>query len=420
MMKPACAALILITVIALLLRLWRLDVPNNYMFDEVYHVVSAEAYAKNDPAGYEWWHKAPKPGTAYEWLHPPLAKLWQALGIVLFGDRAIGWRIFSALFGTLSIPMLYALTLRAFTDHRMALLAAFLWSIDWLAFVQSRIAMNDIFLAFFVILAAFCMVSFLRAYPKRWLFWGFLSTVSIGLAVSTKWSGVYLVPIALFFLNGKIICESVFTQKTYKILLINIFVLLVPLLLYLTSYGQWWLQGHTWVQFEELHQQIWWYQTNLKATHPYQSQAWMWPLGFRPVWIYVYHDLGSIGNIYATGNPLIWWAGLLSSLMLLIKMWQSRWKSKAWLLGFFAAAYFVFWVPWLFSPRIMFLYHYLPALPFLYVLLAYCLVTSFSRQTAFFFVSTAFLLFLFYLPHLNGLPVPIWLDRLYYWFPSWR
>ncbi|PIS22097.1 hypothetical protein COT50_03725 [candidate division WWE3 bacterium CG08_land_8_20_14_0_20_41_10] len=31
------------------------------------------------------------------------------------------------------------------------------------------------------------------------------------------------------------------------------------------------------------------------------------------------------------------------------------------------AYYFIFWLPWVFSPRLMFIYHYLPSVPFLVV-----------------------------------------------------
>jgi dolichyl-phosphate-mannose--protein O-mannosyl transferase len=33
--------------------------------------------------------------------------------------------------------------------------------------------------------------------------------------------------------------------------------------------------------------QMWWYHTNLVATHDYTSQWWSWPLMYRPVWFYV-------------------------------------------------------------------------------------------------------------------------------------
>jgi hypothetical protein len=66
-------------IFSLLLRLFRLSIPQRYIYDEVYHVVTVKAIAANNPDGYEWWHESPEPDTAYDWLHPPLAKLIQAV-----------------------------------------------------------------------------------------------------------------------------------------------------------------------------------------------------------------------------------------------------------------------------------------------------------------------------------------------------
>lgn len=411
--------LLLITALASLVRLWRLDIPASYMFDEVYHVVSAQSYAQNDPAGYEWWHSSPKPGTAYEWLHPPVAKLFQAFGIVVLGDWSFSWRILSTVFGVASIPLLYLLAVKLLKNNAAALLAAFLWSIDWLMFVQSRIAMNDIFVTFFVILTACLFVAFWQEYPKGWLRNILLVSIGLGLAVSTKWSGVYIVlPLSIF---STVILARVSHPRgvmVFRLGAILSSLVCISLILYVLSYGQWWLQGHTWSQFRQLHQQIWWYQTNLKATHGYQSPAWSWPLASRPVWYQVEYQPAAIGNIYAMGNPLAWWPGLFAACYALVRVFRNRMDRFA--LAFLFVCYIIFWIPWIFSPRIMFLYHYLPALPFLYIMLSYVLVKKVSIQYIIWYATLLGILFLFYLPHLNGLPVPRWLDNLYYWFPSWK
>src|SRR5688572_31116093 len=69
------------------LALWRLTIPSKPFFDEVHYLPAARAIlALSHPANPE---------------HPPLGKEIIALGIALFGDRPLGWRIFSALFGAL-------------------------------------------------------------------------------------------------------------------------------------------------------------------------------------------------------------------------------------------------------------------------------------------------------------------------------
>ena len=92
--------LLIILFFASLTRFWNLGYPKNYIFDEVYHAFTAQAYAQNDPRGYEWWHQSPVKGTAYEWLHPPLSKLLMAVSISVFGNNSFGWRFTPAIFGS--------------------------------------------------------------------------------------------------------------------------------------------------------------------------------------------------------------------------------------------------------------------------------------------------------------------------------
>src|SRR3989338_9775352 len=87
-------------VFSFLVRIWRISEPNRYYFDEVYHVVTARAYSQNNPAAYDPFAPPPEEGTAYDWLHPPLAKLIQASSIKLLGDKPVAWRLPSAIFGT--------------------------------------------------------------------------------------------------------------------------------------------------------------------------------------------------------------------------------------------------------------------------------------------------------------------------------
>src|SRR3989344_3750125 len=108
-----------IVLIAFLVRVIRLDVPHEWVFDEVYHGLSAEAYALNDPRGYEWWNTSP-PDLAYEWLHPPLGKLFMAASIKLFakpyipeskaapldGRTTFAWRFPGTIFAALTVLVL--------------------------------------------------------------------------------------------------------------------------------------------------------------------------------------------------------------------------------------------------------------------------------------------------------------------------
>jgi dolichyl-phosphate-mannose--protein O-mannosyl transferase len=75
-------------------------------------------------------------------------------------------------------------------------------------------------------------------------------------------------------------------------------------------------------------------------------------------------------------------------------------------------------VPWAASPRIMFLYHYLPAIPFLSIATGYVLRRSPKLILGYFIAGS--LLFVYFYPHWAGLTIPLWLDKSYYWISSWR
>jgi len=81
-------------------------------------------------------------------------------------------------------------------------------------------------------------------------------------------------------------------------------------------------------------------------------------------------------------------------------------------------SYLIFFVPWAASPRIMFFYHYLPSLPFLSIATAYVLRRNMKIIP--YFLTIAFILFIYFYPHWAGIKIPLWLDTSYYWFSSWR
>ena len=415
-----------ILVFAFVTRVWNLGFPKTYYFDEVYHAFTAEAYARNDPKGYEWWNTPPE-GFAYEWLHPPLAKLIQAGSIKLLGDTSFAWRFPGVIFACATILVLFCFGKSLFGTKSIGLIAAFLYAIDGLSFVQSRITMNDIYLAFFLTLAFFLFWRYLQLKqkgkedPRRLPVVGLV----LGLACATKWTGAYGVGIIGFLWFIHLLASGPKKDIGYllkQLCLGVVSFILIPAGVYISSYLQFWLQGHTLAQFKELHNQIWWYQTTLQATHPYQSIAASWPILYRPVYYFADYSTKLVSNIYALGNPLIWWGGLLMVLGLVVAFIRGV------LLNFKSVFYnpkliilFGYWglfFPWVFSPRCMFIYHYLPSIPFMCIAIAYVLRRN--SKLIFPFLVISFSLFVYFYPHLSGLKIPAWLDTSYYWFSSWR
>lgn len=392
--KTAKILLVIILVWSLATRLFALVSPDHEYFDEVYHAFTARQLLHGNIKVWEWWNESPE-GFAYEWTHPPFAKLAMVASMLVVGETSFGWRLPAALFGTGCVYLIYVLTKELFRKEKVALLAAFLFSLDGLALVLSRIGMNDIYLVFFLLLT---LVLFLKNKI-------FFSSISLGLAASAKWTTLWLLPVLLV----------TFILKQKKIKLSYLSFLVIPVALYIGSYLFMFTSGHTFDIFWGMQKQMWWYHTGLVATHPFSSPWWSWPVLGRPLWLYTSGEHnGLISNIYAMGNPIIFWGGLVSIFGTIIYALKDKSKSAA----FVVIAYAGLFMPWAFSPRIMFLYHYFPAVPFLCISLAYCLCRS--PKLIIPFLILAGVVFLYFFPRLTGLPVPLWLNESYYWLPSWR
>ncbi len=384
----------LILAFAFLTRIFDLSNPPTMYFDEVYHAFTAKVILHNDPKAWEWWNTPPE-GFAYEWTHPPLAKLGMVLGMMIFGENSFGWRVPGALLGVGAVLMVYLLAKEIFKDESVAIISAGVFSLDGLALVMSRIGMNDSYILFFTLLSIYL---FLKQKD-------FLSAVSFGLALSSKWSAIWAIPIFGF----------IWLRRKNKFSKSLIWFLILPPVIYLLSYFDLFLTGHGLDVWWGMQQQMWWYHTGLRATHPYTSLWWSWPLLIRPIYLYTSDEIeGSVARIYAFGNPLVFWFGLTSVLASSYYAFVERNKK----LALVAFSYFIFFVPWALSPRIMFLYHYLPSIPFMAIATGYVLRRNAKLVIGYF--AAILLIFLYFYPHWAGLQIPLWLDRSYYWVASWR
>jgi len=520
----------LIIAFAFATRVYQVGKIQSYIFDEVYHAVTAKLIARNDPRAYEWWNDPPEPNTAVDWLHPPLAKYTQAAGMLAFGETPFGWRISSVIFGTLVILATALLAETLFEDKRISLLAAGIASMDGLLLVQSRIAMNDIHVTFFIILTFLFYLKYRKSQEKIFLL--FVTGLCAGLACASKWSGTFALGTVIFF-EMITLCQKIYryiiqykddtflkthirgttftssiqsifeVARTREVVRTNIktiwtygvkvltFLILLPAVIYVLGYTHMFMQGKTlvceedfaqqgscycentnswWVEglkkimpsraeqwealearggckrlishFSELHKEIWWYQTNLKATHQYQSRPWQWFLDIRPVWMYVNYNGDNISNIYAQGNPILFWVGdiavVITLLFVVKKIFDQLTNGgsnslQTWSLRFLLVAYFSVWAFWQFSPRIMFFYHYTPAVPLLAIILSYWLVKlqnlgndpyfgkSKIRTLTVSILLLLFLTFCLFYPNWTGIEVPMsFAQKVYYILPSWR
>jgi len=408
---------VFILLFAFLTRFVRLGNPPNFIFDEVYHAFTAQQMFKGNHAAWEWWNTPPT-GFAYEWTHPPIAKEFMVLAIYIYGDNAFAWRFFSAVFGVGSIVLVYFIARVLFKDRKVAIFSSLALSLDGLFLTMSRIAMNDSYFLFFALLA---ILLFLK---KRKL----LMAIFLGLAIASKWTGIFAIVI-IFIVS---FFKYAFSKKEVGILKFifqqYIYLFLIPLLIYLVSYLPFFLGKHSppyanWSNlqtFIELQRQMWWYHTSLKATHSYQSTPIQWIFDLRPVWLFVNYQKNSIANIYTLGNPLFMWFGLVSVVFL---VWEFI-KKQSFNIGIILIFYLGFFIPWIFSPRIMFNYHYLPSVPFLAIAIGFVLNRLLKvpngKILVFAFFLLLFFLFFYFYPLWVAIYIPKGLYNSYFWFSSWK
>lgn len=392
--------LIIILLLSAFLRLFRLDYPNKYVFDEVYHSFTAKEFLAGSKVAWEWW-TTPPPGVAYEWTHPPLAKEIMVFSMLItHSNNAWAYRLPGVLFGILSVYLVYLLGLKLFKNKTAALISGFVFSIDGLNFVQSRTGMNDIYHV------CFMLVSILFILNRKF----FLSAVFWGLALSSKWAAIYLLPmyfVMAFYFFATL--KSKMQQLRFyfgKIILIGAYFIFIPPFIYLLSYLPFFLPGHTFEQFIQLQQQMWWYHTNLKATHDYTSPWWSWPLNLYPVWYFVDYGKDTIANIFASGNPIVFWVGTVTVVLTALQAI----KEKSFNLFIVVLGFLIFWLPWAISPRIMFLYHFSPSVPFLSLALGYQLSleleNSKRKKAVYILLFLIALSFILIFPYLTGIPIP--------------
>ncbi|MFL6024275.1 MAG: phospholipid carrier-dependent glycosyltransferase, partial [Marmoricola sp.] len=92
-------------------------------------------------------------------VHPEVGKYLIGLSELIFGMDPSGWRMAPAIIGGLMVFVMIRLARRVTGSTMLGLLAGVLMCFDGLQFVLSRLALLDIFEAFFVLCAISCMVA---------------------------------------------------------------------------------------------------------------------------------------------------------------------------------------------------------------------------------------------------------------------
>ncbi len=388
--------LILLILFAFISRGLFLDQPAGTVFDEVHYVKAARAYLAGQPDT--------------NWEHPPLGKMCIALGITIFGDNALGWRFFSYLLGCLAVILVFLLARALGLGWGGALFAAVFYATDFMAFIQGRMAMLDLFVAFFALLALFFVARF---YRTRWRLDFLCTLVALGFALASKWSAAYLVvALGVFFLVFPPfrLGRRAWLSFLGNGLLVFLAFLIVVGGLYLFCYSYYFSFGNDLANLVKLHTDAWAWHTRAVIDHPYASPWWSWPLMTKGVWYaYSTNPAGLTEGILAIGNPIIWYGGGIALLILLGSLpWWAR-RRDAFLRGFILFGFLVNYLPWIISSKGGFIFYMLPGVPFYGLALAALIQRGWrrpiTRVIGWVVLVLAFLAFLAFYPLLTGLPV---------------
>jgi dolichyl-phosphate-mannose--protein O-mannosyl transferase len=416
--------------------------PSDYMqntyFDEIYFVRTAEQYLHLQ--------------LPYEWTHPPLGKLIQASGILVFGFNPFGWRIMGVIFATLMIPLIYLLGKKLFGTWIGGFTSAFLLTFDFMHFTMARLGTADTYVVFFSLASQLFFLIYLKnVLDKGWrtsVVPLFLAVTFAALGFSTKWLVLFgflgqLAILASLRLSEVKKLKGSITAKFYALLdrpyseIVGF--LLLGIVIYFIVYIPDMLAGRSFLGVLNLQEQMYIYQSTLKATHPFASPWYSWPFMFNPLsanthvplWLEIaYLPNGTESTIVLMGNPAVWWLGFAAIIgltvftVLTIFKKQFSFSLKNNLPAVFIIVIFFFqWLVYIFISRITFIYHFYSNVPLL------CLGSAFivnrywnnkwGKMLAVAYFALVVALFVLFYPVISGEPISTSFINSLHWFKSW-
>ncbi|MBD8506146.1 phospholipid carrier-dependent glycosyltransferase [Hoyosella sp. G463] len=475
-----------LAVLAAITRFARLGTPTDGgmpVFDEKHYVTQAWQMLRGG-----WVEENPAYGLV---VHPPLGKQLIALGEAMLGYSALGWRFSAAAAGVVLVVLVTRIARRLARSTLVGAIAGLLVLVDGLTFVTSRMGMLDIFLVVLVVAAFGCLVidrddvrsRFARAYEEgrigasalgprmgvRW--WRFAAGVLLGLAVATKWSGLYFIA----FFGVMSVALDLAARYRYRVrrplrgtlardMAPALWALLVvPAGVYLGSYWAWFASetgvdrhavgrdvgtGGAWSFLPDAVRSLWHNHANILEfhagltnsaghVHPWESKPWTWPMGLRPM-LYYFVDGPEISGCGAAscvravmllGTPALWWAALP------VIAW-SAWRIVAHRDGRHAlvlTGYLAGFLPWFVNlDRQMYYFYAAPMAPFLVMMVALTLgdllrasARSEERRVLARLVVCCYLAlvivnFAWLYPILTAVPISEEFWQWQLWLPSWR
>lgn len=390
-------------LVGLWARVWKLGFPGQRVWDEIYFPVMARKFLE---------------GTYQFDLHPPLGKFIIAVGIVVFGDTPIGWRVMPLLFGWAMIPLGAALGWYLMREKVAALLLAAFIAGETFLIAYSRIGIMDGILVFFTLATVLAALRVERRSQVLWV------AVLLGLSISVKWAVLMVVvPVGYVLWRRGFFRE--FVASLWVSAVLYIVIVYIGALVAVTT-NPWEAWQWTWSWHLKAAEKI-----TAAIPNSWGSPWWSWPLMLRPIRL---SDLfatasGDLQVISTLGNPVLWYGSTLAVVAGIVEAARRLVARKPIaddplvpiLLG-----YVFLLLPWIPGTRIPYIYNYLPSYAFALMALVYWLVQLWRRPpwgpwVVVAFTALALAATIFFLPLAMGLPLSpeamqrrIWMDSWFY------
>ena len=383
---------------------YRLGFPPEKVYDEVYHVTTAQQFVGLN--GF------------LDTAHPPLGKVWIASSIWLMGDHPWAWRLASFLSGLGTLAVTFYLAKKLTGDFFLAFLASFLLAFDCASLAVARNAMIHAPMLFFMMLSLLAVVPYgVEGLPARRRSF-FASGILWGLALGTRWIaiGISGVLFLLIYWGWK--------EEENKAGFWRDFILffVIPAgWAYTAAYTVLPLvKGYQWKDVWHHQKHMLSYHEHLKAKHPYGSRWWGWPVLLRPIWFYFKRKQGLVFGTICIGNPVIFWT---MPLAIGFSIWELM-KEKSRIAAFILAGFFGQWLIYIFISRVTFFHYIYPMLPFTALAVAYALREIWrggkaGRVFVAAYLVSAGLMFIYWYPLLTAFPVTEAFFRHHLWFKAW-
>lgn len=456
--------------VAFVVRFYRLGIPGGVVFDEFHFGTFVDNLLRRE--------------VLFD-IHPPLGKLTLAFFGWLLGYRPVDGfdydeigkdygsvlyyplREVAAIFGTATVPLVYATSRELGVSWVGSLAAAVLYCFDNLNIIESRLILMDSQIMFYLVLSLYCALRLWKTEPSSWarFQWLTLTGLVCGLSISIKWTalatpamiaivsffGLHFLPepltlaecmwagfsglslyVLFFFVQMKVLVKSgpglpFFSDEMKKTFAGA------------ADYDPHAKRPHFFRLLWEMNKTMLISNANITTRHNWESYWYQWIVNWRGLLYYNKEEQSTHRwmSVYLMCNPIVCWlcAGCVG-IMLVVLMFCVRYREISFTCSiksterlktlstcmFLLSGWLVNLLPYILVDRSAFVYHYLPGLLYAQLLSGVMVdqLPRFSRlATLVAFTAVTVAAFVYFAPWIYCFPISSDQHAERRWFGRW-